>query len=149
MLFGQRIVALYYLTFVILMFLVAACSDSGTNPADREFFLPDSNLSYQDHIGPLLLAKCASGNGCHSTADKASGLDLTNYQQIVIHIVETGAGPVRLVEPGNSGGSFLYRVILGDYLERPQMPLDGPYLNANNTNGVKIWIDEGALFLVD
>ncbi len=147
MLFRQRNIIIYLLFFMFLMLLVIACSDSSTNPADKEFVLPDSDLSFQDHVGPLLLAKCASMNGCHSTVDKAGGLDLTDYQQIVQHFVSTDAGPVRLVEPGSSDNSFLYGILISDYLGRQRMPPDGPYLNANNVQGVKVWIDEGALYL--
>jgi hypothetical protein len=150
MLFYIRNTLIYYLIFIILLIIVVACSDNSTDPSDKEFVLPDSNLSFQEHIGPLLLAKCASQNGCHSTVDQKGGLDLTNYQDILTHIVDnTDAGPVRLVEPGNAIGSFLYPILLDNYLGKAQMPLDGPYLNANNTNGVRVWIDEGALYLTD
>jgi len=138
--------ALFYLTFMILILLTSSCKDNSTGPSDKEFVLPDSNLSFDKDIGPLFLAKCASGSGCHSSTSNPSGLDLTDYQQIQLHWVDTDAGPVKLVEPGSGNTSFLYRILLSGYLGRIQMPKDGPYLNQNNTNGVKVWIDEGALY---
>ncbi len=131
---------------MILVLLASACKDNSTGPSDKEFVLPDSNLSFQKHIGPMFLAKCASGSGCHASTGNPSGLDLTDYQQIQFYWVDTDAGLVKLVEPGNGNNSFLYRILLSGYLGRIQMPKDGPYLNQNNTNGVKVWIDEGALY---
>lgn len=149
MLFRYRNLFIFGLIFTAAVLLVISCSKDSTNPSEKEFVLPDSNLSFQTDIGPLFLAKCASQNGCHSTVDNAGGLDLTNYQDIMIHIVQTDAGPVRLVEPGNANGSFLYPILISDYLGKRQQPPDGPYLNANNASGVKTWIDEGALFVTD
>ena len=137
MLFRYRNLFIFGLIFTAAVLLVISCSKDSTNPSEKEFVLR------------FFLAKCASQNGCHSTVDNAGGLDLTNYQDIMIHIVQTDAGPVRLVEPGNANGSFLYPILISDYLGKRQQPPDGPYLNANNASGVKTWIDEGALFVTD
>ena len=132
--------------FIFLTLIAYACSDNGNNPQDKEFVLPDSNLTYVDDIGPLFLAKCGSNSGCHNPTDKAGGLDITNYQAILFHQVQTEFGTVNLLIPGNGDGSFLYQVLLQNFIETPRMPFNGPYLNANNTNGVNTWIDEGAAF---
>ncbi len=125
---------------VIILAVIGACKDTGTNPEDQVFILPDSNLTYIDHIRPMFVAKCASQSGCHSSTDPAGGLDLTYYYAIINHYV---TGNIPLVIDGNGGNSALYRILLAAYLDKPRMPLDGPYLNTNNCNGVKIWIDEG------
>ena len=132
--------------YIFLIVLVLACSDSGTNPQDKEFVLPDSNLTFVDDVGPLLLAKCGSNSGCHNPSDKAGGLDLTQYQNILLHMVETSAGAQKLVLAGDGANSFLYRVLLSIYFETPRMPFDGPYLNKNNSDGIRIWIDEGLVY---
>jgi hypothetical protein len=129
-----------FLLSILCLSVITTCKDKGTNPADHVFNLPDSNLTYIDHIQPLFTAKCGSHSGCHSPADQAGGLDLTDYQSIRQHIV---SGSIPLVIDGNGENSPLYRILLDSYLNIPRMPLDGPYLNTNNSNGVKIWIDEG------
>jgi hypothetical protein len=133
------------LLFSLLTLASYSCSDSGTNPQDKEFVLPDNNLTWQE-VGPMLLAKCGSNSGCHNPTDKAAGLDITNYQAVMLHRVQTEFGNEILVIPGSGEGSFLYQILLQTQLGVPRMPLDGPYLNSNNTNGVRIWINEGALF---
>jgi hypothetical protein len=123
----------------IILIISNAC-DKGTDPQDRVFVLPDSNLTYANNIQNLLVAKCTSRSGCHSTSDQAGGLDLTNYYAIINHYIN---GNIPLVINGDGENSALYRILLAAYLDKPRMPLDGPYLNTNNSNGVKIWIDEG------
>lgn len=62
--------------FAVLISVYWACSEDSTEPQSEEFVLPDSNLSYVDHIRPLFLAKCGSQAGCHSSVNPANGLDL-------------------------------------------------------------------------
>ena len=148
----QKLIRFYMVPAIILIVLTIisyACKDDGTNPQDQEFVLPDSNLTYLDDIGPLFLAKCGSNSGCHNPIDKAGGLDITNYQAIILHHVDTEYGIVSLLIPGNGEGSFLHQVLFQNFLATRRMPADGPYLNSNNTNGVKTWIDEGAIYSND
>lgn len=145
----QNLIRFYLIPVIVLIVLTIisyACKDSGTDPQDKEFVLPDSNLTYIDDIGPLFLAKCGTNSGCHNPIDKAGGLDITNYQAIILHRVDTEFGNVNLVIPGSGESSFLYQVLFQNFLYTPRMPLDGPYLNSNNTNGVKVWIDEGVIY---
>lgn len=140
---------MYYLLIllsVIILAVIGACKDSGTDPADQVFILPDSNLTYIDHIKPMFTAKCASHNGCHSSFDQAGGLNLTDYESIITHQVNVSTP---LVIYGNGDYSALYRILLAAYSGIPRMPLDGPYLNTNNSDGVRIWIDEGLNFSGD
>ncbi len=145
----QKIIHFFFIPLSVLLLLTVfsyACKDNGTNPQDKEFVLPDSNLTYTDDVGPMLIAKCGSNSGCHNPSDKAGGLDITNYTEIVTHWVTGEFGAEKLVVPGSGSTSFLYRVLLDNLLETPRMPLNGPFLNSNNINGVKVWIDEGAVF---
>ena len=139
---GKRVQNNVLFTFILVIGLASinSCKDKGTNPEDQVFTLPDSNLTYIDHIRPMFVAKCTSRSGCHSTVDQAGGLDLTNYQDIRQHMVN---GSIPLVFSGDGENSILYQILLTSYLDRPRMPIDGPYLNTNNSRGVKTWIDEG------
>ena len=144
----NKIIRFFLITSMVLIALILisySCKDSGTNPQDKEFVLPDSNLTFDD-VGPMLLAKCGSNSGCHNPTDKAGGLDITNYQAIMLHRVQSEFGSAILVIPGSGEASFLYQILLQTSLGIPRMPKDGPFLNSNNINGVRIWINEGARF---
>lgn len=130
----------------IALAVIYSCKDEGTNPEDQVFTLPDSNLTYTDHIRPMFVSKCSSRSGCHSSVDQAGNLDLTNYQDIRQHLVN---GSIPLVFSGDGENSILYQILLTPVLDRPRMPVDGPYLNTNNSRGVKTWIDEELTYSPD
>ena len=147
----NKIIRFFLIPSMVLIALILisySCKDSGTNPQDKEFVLPDSNLTFDD-VGPMLLAKCGSNSGCHNPTDKAGGLDITNYQAIMLHRVQSEFGSAILVIPGSGEASFLYQILLQTSLGIPRMPKDGPFLNSNNINGVRVWINEGARFSAD
>jgi len=112
---------------------------------DGEIVLPESNLSYTDHISPLFRLKCGSENGCHSYLNTggppARDLDLTNYQSTITHLID---GSELIIVPGQGEQSFLYNILLGPVSGRRQMPPDRTPLTINNIIGLKTWIDEGA-----
>ena len=138
------------LIFSIVLLLVIACSDNSTDPESTEIVLPGSDVTYSKHVGPLFAAKCAIPGGCHDTIDKAGGLNFSNvstYPEIMQHVVSTQVGDYTLVSPGNSDISFLYRTLNEAVPPIARMPANGPpWLSDNNINGVKVWIEEGALF---
>ena len=147
----NKIIRFFLIPSMVLIALILisySCKDSGTNPQDKEFVLPDSNLTFDD-VGPMLLAKCGSNSGCHNPTDKAGGLDITNYQAIMLHRVQSEFGSAILVIPGSGEASFLHQILLQTSLGIPRMPKDGPFLNSNNINGVRIWINEGARLSAD
>ena len=138
----------HYLNIFISLFTlllgIFACSETGQNPSDVDITLPDSNLTYIDDMRPFFIAKCASRSGCHSFIDQEGGLHFNDYPSIRNHIVKTEFCNEPLVIPGDGDNSILYKILLIDgECGLLRMPEDGPYLNQNNTNGVKIWIDEG------
>lgn len=133
----QNIFNLVILTVIGAILLLFACKKS--TKSEEEIVLPESDLTYSKDILKLFSAKCATP-GCHTYLDRAGDLDLTNYPEIMIKTVQ--GQPI--VKPEDGEHSFLYVILKQNYIETPRMPLDGPYLNSNNTNGVKVWIDEGA-----
>ena len=137
---------LLILLAAVVLAVISACKDTGTDPADQVFNLPDSNLNYSKHIRPMFDAKCASHSGCHSSFGQAGRLNLTSYEAIILHQLESGEP---LVRNGYGETSALYQILLAAYKGIPRMPKEGPYLNTNNSNGVKIWIDEGLNFSGD
>jgi hypothetical protein len=120
-----------------------SCDDNPTE-SKVEITLPDSNLTYSEHIFPLFTAKCGSENGCHSPnfgSPAARNLDLTNYQSIRTHMIDDSE---LLVVEFQGEQSFLYNILLGPISGRRQMPPDRQPLSVNNIVGIRTWIDEGA-----
>jgi hypothetical protein len=131
---------------VICLFFVFyfGCSESGTEPQET-IILPESNLNFNDHIYPLFSTKCSSRNGCHTFNNPAANLALTDYNQIVNHFMNN-APSEPLVRINDGDNSPLYIVLIQEgYLGVPRMPFNGPYLNSNQFEAVKIWINEGAI----
>jgi len=131
----------YIFIFILTSTLLPlfSCKES-TEGENKEIELPNTNITYYKHLQELFVVKCASAPGCHSQIDQASGLNLVDYNDIMTHTVENEL----IVQPQHGEISILYRILIEDTRGRLRMPLNGPYLNSNNTNGVKIWIDEGA-----
>ena len=128
---------------MIIIIIFIGCSDSGTDPKDN-FVLPDSALNFNEHIYPLFSAKCSSRSGCHAISNPAAGLILIDYNEITTHFM-TNTPSEPLIRVGEGADSPLYRVLVEDGLYGvPRMPYNGPYLNSNQTEGIKTWIDEGA-----
>jgi hypothetical protein len=150
MLIQLKKVSIFSLIFSLLLIIALACSDNSTNPESPDIVLPGSNVTYSKHVGPLFAAKCAIPGGCHDTIDKAGGVNFSNvstYPEIMQHVVTTQVGDFQLVSPGSSDNSFLYRILNEAVPPISKMPKNGPpWLNDNNLNGVKVWIDEGAEF---
>lgn len=120
------------------------CSESGTEPQEN-IILPESNLNFNDHIYPLFSAKCSSRNGCHTFNNPAANLALTDYNQIITHFMND-APSEPLIRIGDGDNSPLYIVLIQEsYLGVPRMPFNGPYLNSNQYEGVKVWINEGTI----
>lgn len=82
----------------------------------------------------LLETRCV---GCHSPANKQSGLDLTN-RDTAIRGGDRGPGLV----PGKAKESFLYQVAA--HTAKPAMPKFGAKLSEADLAVLAAWIDEGA-----
>jgi hypothetical protein len=137
---------IYFILIVSLsIFYMISCEKNPSDPSD-EIVLPDSNLSYSQHIQPLFFSKCASESGCHSPnigGGPARGLDLTNYGVIRTHMID---GSELIVIEFQATESFLYNILLQPLSGRRRMPPDRESLSPNNIQGIKTWIDEGAPF---
>jgi hypothetical protein len=132
------------LSFCLVIIFLAGCSSS-TEP-DENIILPESNLNFNEHIYPLFSAKCSSRSGCHVISGPAAGLVLVDYNEIITHFMSKVPSEP-LVHVGNGDNSPLYRVLIqeGSSGGVPRMPYNGPYLNSNQYEGVKTWINEGAI----
>ena len=124
---------------------IHSCKKSGTNPAERDYVMPDKNVVFDSDtvsvhdIQGLFELKCGSWDGCHSAIEPAKDLDLTaSCGMIVDHQIEGGGF---LIISGDADASILYRRLLPGNGIGEQMPRGGPYLTDNQINAVIIWID--------
>jgi hypothetical protein len=120
--------------FAILAALVVpSCKDQRPNTSG--YLLPDSNVSYSRDIDPLFAQTCL-GSQCHSGSTPAKGLNLEppSYIQLTSFIPQ-------LVSPRDTNSLLLQYL---DGRMYPQMPSNQYPLTANQINGIKQWIKEGA-----
>lgn len=125
--------------FIILTFaiLLLSCKDELTGVDDSSIVFPAANVSFGRHVEPLLQQRCAV-SGCHAGSTPAAGLNLQTpaYSNLMNH-------QPRLVVAGAGNNSLLIQRLDGRI--QPRMPLSGNPLNQNQIDGIKKWIDEGAL----
>ncbi len=118
-------------------FLFISCDDTLTTANVDSKIIPTSNVSFAEHIYPVLQVKCAF-TGCHAGASPAGGLDLTSW-------VNVTADP-NVVFPKEPNLSRLVWTINGT-AGVPEMPprYSGLVLTQNQIQGIITWIKEGAL----
>ncbi len=114
-----------------------SCEDETTGPGISDVVFPDSGVSYSQHVDLLFQQSCTTSR-CHGGVDPASQLNLEfpSYRALMDH-------PQRLVLPGDGANSLLILRLRGEVGER--MPLRLPPLNDNQIDGIRTWIDEGAI----
>ena len=61
-----------------LVFSVIGCDDTLTVQNVDDKVIPDSNVSFAEHIYPVFQVKCAF-SGCHASPNPAYGIDLSTY----------------------------------------------------------------------
>ncbi len=122
--------ALIFIASLLAGWLTSCNSNMITNPNDIVF--PDSNVSYQNHVQPLLSLSCAY-TGCHNDETAAANLKLTNYFALFQH-----AGLVVPLKPDNS---TLIQTLEGTLPHRATY-----YQNATDAQkkGMRLWVKEGA-----
>lgn len=125
------------LIVLILVMLFVSCKDELTGLDDSSIVFPATNVSFGRHVEPLFQQRCAV-SGCHAGGSPAAGLSLQTpaYSNLMNH-------QPRLVVAGASSNSLLILRLEGRI--QPRMPLSGNPLNQNQLDGMKKWIDEGAL----
>ena len=92
-------------------------------------------VTYDDDVVPVLQQKCFS---CHNQDKKSGDLDLTSYSALM-----QGGASGGSIEPGDSGGSYLYALIT--HAEEPVMPPESPKIPDPMIETIRKWIDGGVL----
>jgi hypothetical protein len=120
---------------ILLLFLSLvslSCDDTILTDVD----IPDSNVSYPEHIQPIFNNHC-NNSTCHNNEDRAAGVSLTSYAELF-------SSPF-LVIPYSPDESKLFQVIEGKSVTIMPPPYGNSYpLSDNQIEGIKTWIEEGA-----
>ncbi len=122
---------IFLITIPLLLF-ISSCDDQINVPSDAE--IPDSNISYSQHIQPIFNVRCATA-GCHDDQTKAAGLSLTSYQNTTASYV--------IVYPGNPDASLLVLSVEGKSTY-PMPPPGRPPLTQKQIKAIRTWVKEGA-----
>ena len=96
----------------------------------------DSAPSFEREIRPLLMARCS---GCHQPALLKGGLDLTSYAALM-----AGADGDHILNFGRPEESVLLESVTSMEDLAPDMPPEGPALDALELSLLRRWIDAGA-----
>ena len=129
----MRPIAISFSAFLLVLSFTTGCKDTLPSQEDSSsIVLPDSNLSYSKDIEPLWLARCVS---CHS-GSTAPDLTPPSYSNLINY-------QPSLVVGGDGSNSLLLQILDGRV--QPSMPPTGSRLTQNQLNGIKRWIDEGAI----
>ncbi len=96
---------------------------------------PKPKITYVEHAQPILREHCFS---CHNRNRAQNDLALDSYETLM-----RGGAAGAAVEPGNPGGSYLWRLVSRE--EEPFMPLNQPKLPEVKLAVLESWIAGGAL----
>ncbi|NUM56376.1 MAG: hypothetical protein HUU46_22290 [Candidatus Hydrogenedentes bacterium] len=117
------------------MAMAAAPSSAPTaTPAADTMADVKPSVTFNDHIQPLLKAKCVK---CHNQDTQRGGFALHDYGALM-----QGGGSGAVIAPGNADGSRLFRLVSG--AEEPKMPPSGDGFNPEELAKIKEWISLGA-----
>jgi len=127
---------------VPVLFLLAcwgflSCKDTTTSQNVSDIVFPSSGVSYGKHVEPLFYRGCAFAY-CHGQGSGAGGLNLESYQDLM------NATPSVVYAKDTTNSSLVWNIegTRGVQQRMPPPPLNS--LNANQINGLKKWILEGA-----
>ena len=106
----------------------------GQTPPDAGKGKGAAPVSYFKDIRPILQRNC---QGCHQPATKSGDLLLTTYEGFL-----AGGNKGKVVVPGQSDKSLVIAYLTGE--AKPQMPMGGTPLPAEQVDLFRKWILEGA-----
>ncbi|MFZ1518297.1 MAG: hypothetical protein WAU11_05955 [Ignavibacteriaceae bacterium] len=127
----------FFLIVIFTSLLLVSCDDTLTVEDIDNKIIPDQNVSFSQHIYPILQVKCAF-SGCHASPNASNGLDLTTWSNVT-------ADP-NIVFPGEPDLSRLIWAIEGNRPPIEPMPPVGYSrpVTTNQLKGIRTWITEGA-----
>ena len=141
--------SLSYVTSITLFLSLFYCSDEGLSPDQREYIIPQNNISYYDDLLPMLEGKC--GFECHSNNVQVITIPLLNKDEFIDYQLSfTGEVLVdTILHKIDPTRAPLYKVVtefdyLGNNDVMPPLAARRSPLTENQIEGIKQWIAEGA-----
>lgn len=133
---NKIIINIFFPVLFFSVLLFSACDDTiNINDLDS-IIIPSQNVSYSQHIQPVLTAKCAV-SGCHDDQTRAGSLSLTSYSNTTSDYL--------VVAPGLPQNSKLVWSVEGTGGKiMPPLGSNVRPLTKNQIDGIKTWIKEGA-----
>ncbi|MGB9851283.1 MAG: hypothetical protein ACPLPX_00270 [Candidatus Kapaibacteriota bacterium] len=119
---------------VVLSIFMILCSCNNVVNNSGQITIPDSNVSFQNHILPILKNTCGLSY-CHGEVAPSANVQITDYYSLMNSY--NGA----LVIPGNPDGSVLVQII--EY-KLPHKPFLQWQIKPEQLKGLRTWILEGA-----
>lgn len=123
---------LYLIFLLIPIVVLLSCGGNSFKPEDIVF--PEDNITYHQHVEPLLRYTC-NYPGCHTVYDRAGGVVLDSYEQLLF------ASSGQMVIAGDPDRSHL--ILYLTYQLHHSMPIDFR-ITKSQLDGLKKWILNGA-----
>ena len=101
----------------------------------QPFAHAEEKVTYANDVLPILRNSCLN---CHNPDKDKAGLDMTTYEGIM-----AGSDTRKVVDPGNSGNSVLFKCIT--HAETPTMPPKSDKIPDAQIEIIRKWIDGHAL----
>ena len=101
---------------------------------------PVPTVSFINDVQPILAASCLECHTEGAAGTKASGLNMDSYD-LLMNGTEFGS----IIKPGDSATSALNMLVEGRADPSIRMPHGKDPLTPDETNLLKLWVDEGAL----
>lgn len=120
--------------FFFTALLLSSCDDTLTIEDIDKKPIPLTNVSFSQHIYPVLNVKC-NYSGCHNDESRAGGVSLTNWSNVT---------DPRIVVRGDTTTSILVWSIDKIPGAKWMPPINYPQLTKEQIRGIKTWIQEGA-----
>jgi len=136
-----------YILLLTLFLSLFYCSDEGLSPDQREYIIPENNISYYNDLLPMLEGKC--GFECHSNTVEITTIPLLKKEEFIDYQLSfTGDVLVdTILHKIDPTRAPLYKVItVFDYLGNNDVmpPFPRTPLTENQISGIRQWIAEGA-----
>jgi len=123
--------------FMLCVFIMTSCKDQTNQSGTSDIIFPASGVSFNKQVEPLLQQTCAA-SGCHGGSQPAANLNLEYFTRNYLIDFQP-----KIVVEGKGNMSPLYIDIAGNPQLMPPPP--NQRLKQNQIDGIKKWIDEGAL----
>jgi len=131
----RKIGILSVLIISYLVLILSSSCNSDMISSTKDIVFPDSNVSYRNHVEPFMRFTCGFG-GCHNNY-AAGGLNVNDYFNMTNY--------PGFIIPYNAEASVLIQILEQKLPHNPPLYLID--VNDNHRQGMRKWINEGALLV--